>query len=271
MSYASPLGTRGSILSWEDMSRSFGANVDELGTFLTDVSAPFTPRDRTVSVFSDASMTGMSDAWGSPRTSGIGLTPSLSISQVMFPSPPTDAAADASFGDITATSPIRPDDVSTQGEELDEEADAQQLFGPADPDERQAAVMLLQMQLAALEGVREERDALRAEREELLAARQRAEDEERARMMQEEVAQEERVARVAAEERASEEAQRVSEAQSAIREMQGRLRAEAARGAAAEWRAAVDMLRAELERVKAEREVLDVVRDCAAIAAAASA
>lgn len=253
------------------MSRSFGANVDELGTFLTDVSAPFTPRDRTVSVFSDASMTGMSDAWGSPRTSGIGLTPSLSISQVMFPTPPPDAAGDASFGDITATSPIRPDDVSTQGEELDEEADAQQLFGPADPDERQAAVMLLQLQLAALEGVREERDALRAERDTLLDAKQRAEDEERARMMQEEVAQEERVARVAAEERASEEAQRVSEAQSAIREMQGRLRAEAARGAAAEWRAAVEMLRAELMRLKAEREVLDVVRDCAVVAAAASA
>ncbi|EJD47391.1 hypothetical protein AURDEDRAFT_163608 [Auricularia subglabra TFB-10046 SS5] len=85
----------------------------------------------------------------------------------MFPSPPTDAAADASFGDITAKSPIRPD-ASTQGDELDEEAEAQQLFGPADPDERQVAVMLLQMQLAALEGVREERDALQAEHEELL-------------------------------------------------------------------------------------------------------
>lgn len=245
---------------------------------LTDVSAPFTPRDRTVSVFSDASMTGMSDAWGaSPRQSGVGLTPGLSISQVMFPSPPSDVGAgDASFGDVTAITPLRTGDAD-MAEAEDEDDEGERLFGPASPNEKQAIVMLLQMQLAALDGIREERDALKEERDALLhtaaereaAETSRAAEEDAARRVQEEVAQEERAARVAAEELAQAEVQRADDAQRVIRDARERAKAEAARCARAEWQALVELLRAEVERVRSDRDVLAVVSGCAAAAVGA--
>ena len=82
-------------------------------------------------------------------------------------------------------------------------------------------------------------------------------------VMQEEVALEERAARVAAEERAQSETQRVEDAQQVIRDTRTRAKAEAARCAQAEWRALVEMLRVEAERLRSDRETLSVIQDCA--------
>ncbi|KAH7100200.1 hypothetical protein BKA62DRAFT_771703 [Auriculariales sp. MPI-PUGE-AT-0066] len=279
---------RGSILSWEDMSRSFGHNIEELGTFLTKVDAPFTPGDRTLSVYSDG---GGSSTWGSPQASNTGLTPGMSIGQIMFPTQPgTINMADSSFSGESHSKTMSPLklNISTTGEhimdvdgadDVPESDEEDNPFAPRSPDEKQAAVLVLQMQLAALNNIREERDALRSQlqqmtdqersgvderdglRTELDAMQTARNDAELSRRMFEVIAQEERLARVAAEDAARAVSQRDAD-------LRARLKSEAMRLAAAEWSATATALRAEVERLQADRGVLGVMGQTAATVAA---
>ena len=164
------------------------------------------------------------------------------------------------------------------------ENEATKVFGPgpSSPDNNQAAMLVLQMQLAGMNEIREERDSLRRALEEARSRDEEATAERDAlraerdnvqiqldqiaieKNMLQDIAQEERVSRVEAEDIA----RAVSLRDANLRK---RLKGEGMRAAAAEWMNAAEALRLEVERIRGERTLLDVLSVSAKTAAAIAA